>query len=349
MVLCDEGITDEQIQPASLDLRLGDVAYQVRASFLPGRSATVAEGITELLVQTHDLRTEAILHPGSVYIIPLLESLALRDGELTARANPKSTTGRLDVFARLITDRAERFDDVERGYRGPMYVEVSPMTFRVKVRRGIRLNQIRFRLAQPVEFHLTTKASKGGWPLLWDEDGVPLRATISEGLWFSVDLAGKQTDGVIGWKAKANAPTIDLSKTNYYPSSDFWDAVPSQSQLILEAGAFYILGSRERVSVPPSLAAEMLAFDESVGELRVHYAGFFDPGFGYFEDGHLQGTRAILEVRSHVIPYALKHGQPVGRLQFEEMLAVPGMLYGSGAGSSYQDQGLGLAKQFKRF
>jgi dCTP deaminase len=347
-VEASDPIPDEQIQPASLDLRLGDVAYQVRASFLPGPTATVEDGIRDLLLQTHDLREGAVLHPGSVYIIPLLETLALRPSDLTARANPKSTTGRLDVFARLITDRSEKFDEVAKGYSGPLYLEVSPMTFRVNVRRGVRLNQIRFRQGQPAEFHLTTKAAKGDWPLLWGVDGEPIRTTPEEGLWFSVDLEGLHTGELVGWKARSNAPAIDVDLINHYEVAEFWEPVRRQRQIILDAGAFYILGSRERVSIPPSLAAEMVAYEEWVGELRVHYAGFFDPGFGYFERGRLQGTRAVLEVRSHVIPSALKHGQRVGRFHFEEMLAIPEKLYGEGSGSNYQDQGLGLAKQFRR-
>lgn len=346
VVAAEDPVETNQLQPASLDLRLGSVAYQVRASFLPGRQSTVVESMGDLLMQEFDLTDGAVLQPGSVYIIRLVESLNLRSSELSCKANPKSTTGRLDVFARLITDYADRFDEVEREYRGPLYVEVTPKTFGVKVRRGTRLNQLRIRRSVGSEFHASRKAARLD-QLLWDHAGEPIQATIDEGIWFSVDLQGIQTGDIVGWKARRNSPVIDMECIGCYEPADFWDPVHRTNRLILEVGSFYILGSRERVAVPPGFAAEMLAYDEAMGEFRVHYAGFFDPGFGYVADGP-RGTRAVLEVRSHEVPYALNDGQRVGRLQFEEMLAVPEQLYGAGAGSNYQQQGLGLSKQFKR-
>jgi dCTP deaminase len=300
-------------------------------------------------MQELDLTAGTVLVAGCVYIIPLLESVALPH-TLSAKANPKSTTGRLDVFARTITDFSENFDAVRRGYRGPLYAEVSPQTFSVFARTGDRLNQLRVRRSLPDEFHETTKAARAGGDqhLIWNEDGEPIKQpSVDEGLWFSVDTSRGLSDGIVGWRARRNSRVIDLRKLRHYPVREFWEPVPSCRFLTLEVGCFYILASKERVLVPPSYAAEMVAYDNTVGEFRVHYAGFFDPGFGYSKEG-LPGTRAVLEVRSHEIPYILKDGQPVGRLQFEPMLAIPEKLYGEGAGSNYQDQGIGLAKQFQR-
>lgn len=334
---------DGQLQPASIDLRLGTSAMQVRASFLPGPEGTVEDAARDLLIQRIDLTEGAIFQPGSVYIVELMESLTLRSPELLAKANPKSTTGRLDVFARLITDHAERFDVIARGYRGPLYAEVAPKTFTVRVKAGTKLNQLRFLQSHAGEQHASRKASRDE-QLVWDEDGQPVPAMVDEGLWFSVDLHGP--GDTVGWRARRNTPVLDLEKIGHYDPYDFWEPVKRTEQLILQPDEFYILGSRERVRVPPGYAAEMVPYDQAMGEFRVHYAGFFDPGFGY-GDGDIRGTRAVLEVRSYEVPYALKHGQRIGRLMYQTMLAEPGRLYGS-TGSSYQDQGLGLSKHFRR-
>ncbi|MCC6268536.1 MAG: 2'-deoxycytidine 5'-triphosphate deaminase [Dehalococcoidia bacterium] len=347
VLAAEDRIDEAQLQPASIDLRLGSYALQVRASFLPGRGTTVLEAVEDLLIQRIDLEGGAVLQKGAVYIIPLLETLDLSANPgLLAKANPKSTTGRLDVFARLITDRADQFDVIERGYVGPLFAEVSPKTFNVRAKTGTRLNQLRFVRGRSVSSHASRKAAEDE-ALVFDENGEPMKATIDSGIWFSVDLSGRSGDATIGWKARTETPVIDLDRIGYYDPGDFWEAVRPSRQLILAPDAFYILGSKERVRVPPTYAAEMLPYDQAMGEFRVHYAGFFDPGFGY-GTGELQGTRAILEVRSHEIPYALKDGQRIGRLMYERMLAVPERLYGVNAGSSYQDQGLGLSKQFRR-
>lgn len=347
VIRAEAGISEGQIQPASIDLRLGTYALQVRASFLPGRGTTVLEASEDLLVQRIDIGDGSVLQKGAVYIIPLMESIDLSGNPgLLAKANPKSTTGRLDVFARLITDRADQFDIIERGYQGPMFAEVSPKTFSVRVKAGTPLNQLRFLRGRSASSHASRRASEDE-VLVFDEHGEPMKATVDAGIWFSVDLSGRAGDAIVGWKARSESPVIDLDKIGHYDPADFWEAVKPSRQLILTPDAFYILGSKERVRVPPTYAAEMLPYDQAMGEFRVHYAGFFDPGFGY-GNGELKGTRAILEVRSHEIPYALKDGQRIGRLMYERMLAVPERLYGVNAGSSYQDQGLGLSKQFKR-
>lgn len=345
-------VEEEQLQPASIDLRLGSTGYEVRASFLPGPGATVQEMVDSLVVEEIDLERGAILRRGSVYILSLQESCYRT--QLLGRANPKSTTGRLDLFTRLITDGADNFDQVKKGYTGPLYVEVSPKTFNVKVRAGSKLNQLRFfrGIAAQLDMSreaLRNKARIDGEPLIYGEDGEPRPAKASNGVWFSVDLQ-ERPEGILGWKAVSHAPVIDLERVDYYDPYEFWEPVhPRQdSRLILMPGDFYILGSKERVSVPPTFAAEMIPYDPAMGEFRVHYAGFFDPGFGY-GSGERKGTRAILEVRSYEVPYLLKDGQRIGRLSYQRLLEEPHKLYGvEGTGSSYQEQGLGLSKQFRQ-
>jgi dCTP deaminase len=341
-------IAEDQLQPASIDLRLGPVAHHVRASFLPGPRRGVIESLDHLRVQRLDLEQGAVLLKGNVYVIPLEESLNLPAATL-GKSNPKSTTGRLDVFARLITDYAEQFDRVAKGYQGPLFVEVVPKTFNIHVRRGTKLNQLRFLRGIAPHTDMSRQALRETEDLVFGEDGEPLRATVLSGLWFSVDLKARDPSGLIGWRAAHDAPVIDLDKVAHYDPAQFWEPVHQQPglELILKPGEFYILGSKERVRVPPSYAAEMVPYDPSMGEFRVHYAGFFDPGFGYGA-GEVKGTRAILEVRSHEVPYALRDGQNIGRLIYERLLAPSTKLYGAGAGSSYQEQELGLSKQFRQ-
>lgn len=342
-----DGIEESQVQPASLDLRLGDVAYQVRASVLPGKHAGVLDAASELIIQELSLCQSQVLQKGGVYLIPVLETLKLPPG-LTGRANPKSTTGRLDVFARLITDGADQFDSVAQEYRGALYVEVAPKTFHVRVRRGTRLNQLRFLSKRPAQLDASQKAARAGEPLVYSKQGDPLKATIRRGVWLTVDLA--ETPGeVIGWKARLNAPVVDFDEVDFYDATDFWEPILAQERphLILNPGEFYLLGSREKVRVPPAFAAEMIPYDPAMGEFRAHYAGFFDPGFGFGAQGEIHGTRAILEVRSYDVPYLLRDGQSIAHLVYEGLLETPSKLYGAGVASSYQQQRLGLGKQFR--
>jgi dCTP deaminase len=331
----------DQIQPASLDLRLGDVAYRVRASFLPG-SSTVAKRIDGLKLHEVALGDGAVLETGCVYIVPLLESLAL-PGEISAAANPKSSTGRLDVFTRVIADEIRGFDRIAAGYHGPLYAEISPRTFPVLVREGSRLSQIRFRRGSALLDALALRDLHARERLV-DSD----EADVSEGVAVGVDLSGIGPGGLVGYRAKRHTGLIDVERRGGYTVLDFWEpmmARPDKS-LILDPNEFYILASKEAVQVPPDYAAEMVPFDPLVGEFRVHYAGFFDPGFGYAGAGG-KGARAVLEVRSREVPFILEHGQIVGRLVYEKMLARPDTLYGQGIGSNYQAQSLKLSKHFK--
>ena len=332
-------ILPDQVQPASLDLRLGTVAYRVRASFLAGHGRSVAERIAEYEMHRIDLSEGAVLEKGCVYVIPLMERLALPRG-ITAVANAKSSTGRLDLLTRTITDGGVEFDRIAEGYAGPLYAEVCPRSFSVLARAGQRLNQIRFRRGQAVLSDADLGALHAAEPL------VNGQAVISEGLGFSVDLWPKTGD-LVGYRAKPHTGVVDLAKIGHYPAAEFWEEVRSrEGRIILDPGAFYILVSREAVTIPPDYAAEMAPYLAMVGEFRVHYAGFFDPGFGHSSAGGA-GSRGVLEVRCHEAPFVLEHGQVVGRLVYERMSARPETLYGAGIASNYQGQGLKLAKHFR--
>jgi dCTP deaminase len=335
-------LDDDQIQPASIDLRLGEIAYRVRASFLPGPDSTVAERIDELKLHEFPLGDGAVLETGCVYIVPLMESLSLAP-DLAAVANPKSSTGRLDVFTRVIADQTRGFDRVNAGYRGPLYAEISPRTFPVLVREGSRLVQLRFRCGHAA---VTGDALA---VLHQRERLVDIDAPdLSDGVPVGVDLVGFGADRLIGYRAKRHTGLIDMDRRASYEVAEFWEPIrarPDRS-LILDPDEFYILASREAVQVPPDYAAEMVPFDPLVGEFRVHYAGFFDPGFGYAGAGG-RGSRAVLEVRSREVPFVIEHGQIVGRLVYERMLVRPDELYGRSIGSNYQAQNLKLSKHFR--
>ena len=332
-----------QIQPASLDLRLGPVAYRVRASFLPGPRHAVKDKLDRLKLHEVDLAHGAVLETGCVYIVPLMESLAL-PGDVSASANPKSSTGRLDIFTRVMTDNGQEFDKIAPGYRGPLFLEVSPRTFPIIVRSGSRLSQIRFR---------TGKALLGEAELAELHAAETLVAAESVnvsggGIALSIDLAGAGPDRLVGYRGKHHTAVVDVDLKAAHDVFDFWEPLYNRGSgdLILDPDEFYILVSREAVHVPPLFAAEMTPFDPLVGEFRVHYAGFFDPGFGHTAAGGT-GSRAVLEVRSHEVPFILEHGQIVGRLVYEAMQDRPAALYGSDLGSNYQAQGLKLSKHFR--
>ena len=335
----------DQIQPASLDLRLGTVAYRVRASFLPGPGIAVAGRIAELKLHEFALTEGAVLETGCVYIVPLIESLALPP-DIAAATNPKSSTGRLDVFTRVIADETRGFDRVEAGYHGPLYAEISPKTFPVLVREGSRLSQIRFRHGDAALDGAALRALHARERLVDRAEAV-----MGEGIAVSVDLSGggvRNGSGIVGYRAKRHTAVIDVERRGAYETADFWEPIAARADrsLILDPDEFYILASTEAVQVPPDYAAEMVPFDPLVGEFRVHYAGFFDPGFGYAGAGGL-GARAVLEVRSREVPFILEHAQIVGRLVYEKMLARPDQLYGIDIGSNYQAQGLKLSKHFR--
>ncbi len=340
-IAADQPIGPELIQPASLDLRLGTMAYRVRASFLPGAGNSVAEKLTSFAMHSFPLTEGAVLEKGCVYILPLLENLKLR-ARTGAMANPKSSTGRLDIFTRVITDGAEEFDRIATGYKGPLYAEISPRTFSVKVRTGSRLCQMRLRRGASTASDTATRRLHERSPLIAGGE-----LDVESGVALSVDLSGDPKSGIVGYRAKRHTGIVDVDNVGGYAIADFWEPIAaSNGHIILDPDDFYILASREAVAVPPDHAAEMRAYDTLVGEFRVHYAGFFDPGFGHDAAGGT-GSRAVLEVRSHDVPFVLEHGQTVGRLIYERLTAVPDRLYGQGIGSNYQAQGLKLSKHFK--
>ena len=339
-----EEISVDQVQPASIDLRLGTTAYRLRASFLPGSRSTVEDKIRNFGMHAFDITEGAVLEVGCVYIVPLLEYLALPP-RVWGLANPKSSTGRIDVLTRLITDHAEVFDKVKEGYHGRLYAEIAPRTFSVVVRKGSKLSQLRLRRGSDSlsaamhhrlheEFRLVDRDLNKKGPF----KGIPL----------TVDLQGEATDGLLGFRARQHADLIDVENIGYYEPIDYWEPIFAREHkhLILNPGDFYILASKEAVNVPPQYAAEMVAYDTLIGEFRVHYAGFFDPGFGYAESGGA-GSRAVLEVRSHEVPFLVEEDQVVGSLIYDKLTDVPDKVYGTRIGSSYQQQGLALSKHFK--
>lgn len=360
IIRADDPVEDRQVQPASLDLRLGRKAYRLISSFLPELSEITSRlnvldfYQSDLVMYEMDLTEGAILEKGHVYLVPLLESLEL-PMSIRARANPKSTTGRLDVFTRVVTDLNAGFDEIRPGYRGPLYLEIVPRSFTIRVKTGYSLNQIRFiqgdatvadsdlaRLhrSEPLLYHNASPAKP-----LADRD---LRT--DRGLFLRIDLKGQDRGErtVIGYRAKKNSHVIDWSKIGYYAATDFWEPLMRhrQDSLLLEPEEFYILASKERIRVPPGYAAEMVAYEAACGELRTHYAGFFDPGFGYGQ-GELRGTQVVLEVRPHDVPFLIHDGQTFFKVVYDRMNRLPAQLYGTALGSSYQRQGLTLSKHFK--
>lgn len=337
-ISADPPIVAEQIQPASLDLRLGDTAYRLRASFLAGRGRRIKDRLVDLQMHQMDLTDGAVLERGCVYLVPLMERVRMPAG-LSAVANAKSSTGRLDLLTRLVTDDGTEFDRLPEGYDGPLFAEICPRSFSVLVRPGMRLNQLRLRRGQAVLSDTELRELNARAPLVAGE------ALIDQGLGFSVDLRPRAGD-LVGYRARPHSGVIDLDRIGAYPAAEFWDELRTgEGRLILDPGAFYILVSRESVVIPPECAAEMAPYLAMVGEFRVHYAGFFDPGFGIGKAG--AGARGVLEVRCHEAPFVLEHGQVVGRLVYERMTAAPDRLYGTDIASNYQGQGLKLAKQFR--
>jgi dCTP deaminase len=340
-------LTDEQIQPASIDLRLGPVAWRVRAGLLPGTS-TVERKVEQFGYQEVDLTRPALMERGCVYIVPLEEELALPP-QISARGNPKSTIGRLDVFTRLMADYGVEFDRIPAGYSGKLYVEIVPQSFGIVVHQGLRIYQARFVKGNPRPADSMLKEIDRLSPLIFVEDDQPGEAHIQNGLRISLDLEGAAGSEIVGYKARRSAPPVELDKIDFFDPNDFWEPLikPKQRQMIIDPDDFYLLLSKERISVRPEYAAELVPYDPQVGEFRVHYAGFFDPGFGYGA-GEINGTPAVLEVRAHGVPFLFADGQTVGRLIFEQLLGAPSKVYGPSIGSSYQRQGLSLSKQFRR-
>jgi dCTP deaminase len=338
-------LVEGQIQPASLDLRLGSRAYRIQASVLPGPTETVEDATKPLVMYEFSLDSPRLLERGGIYLIPVMERLAL-PADIQATASPKSSTGRLDIFVRLVTDGGETYDTVPAGYTGPLWLEVMPLTFPIVVRAGDRLNQLRLRHGTPTLGDEELRALHARTPLLHSDPMTPAR--VEEGLWISIDLEGLQGGQVVGYRAKRHTQPVDLSLVGGYDWRDYWEPITPRAHapMVLYPEEFYIFASRERVAVPAGYSAELVAYDTRVGELRLHYAGFFDPGFG-IADGKPTGTHAVLEVRAHDVPCVLRHGQRLGRFIYERLAEPSQALYGHGIGSNYAGQGLKLAKQFR--
>ena len=363
-IFADPPIEDRQFQPASLDLRLGNKAYRLLSSFLPESPDTLGDQLnwvdafqSDLVMYDMDISNGAILEKGHVYLVPLLERLRLPKG-IRGRTNPKSSTGRLDIFTRVITNLNVGFDEIRQGYEGPLYLEIVPRSFTVKVKTGLALNQLRLMVGRPTVSDSELRKIHRKSPLLYHNGDAdipnqrlaPKEVRVNQGVFLGVDLQGSpehaQTN--IGYRAKKNSHVIDLSRIGHYSALDFWEPIPRHANrsLLLEPEEFYILASKERIQVPGGYAAEMVAYEAACGELRTHYAGFFDPGFGVVS-GKRRGTQVVLEVRPHDVPFLIHDGQTFFKVVYEQMLSQPTQLYGSGLGSSYYQQGLTLSKHFK--
>jgi len=344
----DWRIPAESVQPASLDLRLGEHAWALRCSFLPDSDSSVEEKIEDIAFERIDLRDGAALERDRPYLVPLIEGLRLPEA-IRAKANPKSSTGRLDVFTRVLTDRNHRFDEIAGGYNGKLYLEVVPRTFAIRVKTGLALNQVRLMAGDARLNDVELLSLHERSPLLYrDSRPVPVsEISIADGLFLSLDVSGS-AESIVGYRAKKNSLPIDLTKVGALNWRDYWEPVyPERGRrIVLEPEVFYLLLSAEGVSIPPSYAAEMLAYDPTAGELRTHYAGFFDPGFGFHRDQTAPGSRAALEVRARDVSFMVEHGQPVCKLAFERMAEEPDVLYGRGIGSNYQGQLTMLSKHF---
>jgi dCTP deaminase len=342
-------VPPENLQPASLDLRLGETAYRIRCSFLPGHDPVEAK-LEEYTLDEIDLRRGAMLEVGHPYLVELKERLHLPEG-LRGKANPKSSTGRVDVFTRVVTDHSERFDEIANGYDGALYLEVVPLSFAIRVREDLTLNQLRLAIGRPTLTDTEIREAHERQPLLYRaERPLPTdELVLSNGLFLGLDLRGDE-HGRVGYSAREHAPLLDLGRSGEIDPEPFWDPVVRErgNRLVLSPNKFYLLMSDDAVSVPPDLAAEMTAYDPTSGELRTHYAGFFDPGFGFDPAGEFRGSRAALEVRAHDVPFMIEHGQTVCKLTFERMLEPPDILYGPTIGSSYQRQGETLSRHFQR-
>jgi dCTP deaminase len=362
-IRADVPISPEQIQPASLDLRLGTKAYRLLSSFLPEPSDQQSQFTIEdlyrsdLVMYDMDLSEGAILEKGHVYLVPLMERLKLPK-DIRGRTNPKSSTGRLDIFTRVVTDLHVGFDEVRSGYQGQLFLEIVPRSFTIRVKAGLALNQLRLMSGKPLVSDTSMRAIHRKTPLLCHngEDGksdrpLPLKdLRVANGLFLRVDLRGNADEGqvIVGYRAKKNSHIIDLSKIGYYSAADYWEPLHrnSTATMLLEPEEFYILASKERIQVPPGYSAEMVAYEAACGELRTHYAGFFDPGFGYANPTR-QGTQVVLEVRPHDVPFRIQDRQTFFKVMYEHMQSIPTQLYGSSMGSSYSQQGLTLSKHFK--
>jgi len=339
-------IPKESVQPASVDLRLGERAWALRCSFLPDNDSTVEQKIEDLAFEQIDLRDGATLERDRPYLVPLIEELRLPK-HVRAKANPMSSTGRLDVFTRVLTDRNHRFDEIAAGYHGKLYLEVVPRTFAIRVQTGLALNQVRLADGDGRLGDRELLALHEQLPLLFCDEQPLAQASLSlgDGLFLSLDASG---DSTVGYRAKKNSLPIDLTKIGALRWQDYWEPVHPEvkQRIVLEPEVFYLLLSAEGVRIPPSYAAEMLAYDPTAGELRTHYAGFFDPGFGYSRGGEPGGSRAALEVRARDVSFMVEHRQPVSKLAFERMASEPEVLYGEQLGSNYQGQQTMLSKHF---
>ena len=350
LITADTALCDDQIQMASIDLSLKGPVYGMRASGLPRRGETVRSRIdaSAKTGYTFNLTGEdKLLSRRQTYIIPLNEGLKLPPG-FAARFSPKSSTGRVDVLARILADGIPHFDSVPaEGYRGPLYLEVTPLSCDILLRSGQSLMQMRLRQGDSLVSAndlVTLQAEKG---IVWGKDGKPIapeKLSLAEhGLYMHVDL----DRDIVGFMARDPIlAELSFAKSDFYDPYDFWEPItrPKGGSIVLNPGRFYLLATKERVKVPSNICGDIAAYDASTGEFRTHYAGFFDPGFGGSKPEE-RGTVGVMEVRGREIPFELQDNQPVCRMDFQWLDEVPNRLYG--AGNNYTGEQPSLGKFFR--
>ncbi|MBI29421.1 MAG: 2'-deoxycytidine 5'-triphosphate deaminase [Pelagibacteraceae bacterium] len=335
-------IPDESIQPASIDLRLGNFAYRVSSSFLT-INKTVEDRIKNFIIDKIDISQGHLFKKNQIYIVEVQESLNL-DSKLSGKCNPKSSTGRLDILSRVISDYSSEYEVIKPGYKGKIYLEITSKTFNIVFTEGDKLSQLRLRKNNIVttndrELIGLHKLS----PLLYNKNHKAIKPLINNGL--KITAAVFNDDEPIAYKAKKDSPEIFFNKLRFHNKKDYWVSInkTKKNSLIIEPNEFYILKSKEKIKISRNLAAEMIPYDSEIGEFRAHYAGFFDPGFG----NEMKGSHAVLEIKTYEVPFAVEDGQIIARLIFEKLAEEPTKIYGEGIKSNYQNQGLALSKHFR--
>ena len=332
--------TSSQIQPSSLDLTLSEECYEIEASFL-SPNHNIRDKLNNIINKKIDLNEVYIFKKNITYIVRLNEKLNLKN-DIFGKCNPKSSTGRLDIFCRAILNFSDEYEKIPLNYNGEIFLEITPRSFNIALIKGDSLNQMR--LIYQNHDYVDDESLHNFHnidPIIFDEFGNTNVADISSGLKISVDL--KKINKTSAYIAKDNAPVLHYDKINSHKVADFWDTIKTKDDyLIIKPGKFYILKSKQKIRIPKTMAGEMKPYDTGIGDFRVHYAGFFDPGFG-----DPFGSYAVLEVKTNEVPFILNDGQVIAKIQYEKLNKETKVVYGSNIKSNYQNQELALSKHFE--
>jgi len=325
-----------QIQPSSIDLSLSDECYEIKTSFLSPDSK-VRDKLNKIYSKKINLKTSKIFKKNKTYIVRLNETLHLNNS-ISGHCNPKSSTGRLNIFCRTILDYCDEYEKIPKNYNGEIFLEITTRSFDIKISKGDKLNQMRLR--KKTNNYLNDKdlkkINKRNALIFTNKKNI-----IENGLRISVDLSNDNK--ICAYVAKKTSLNINFSKISFYEIKKFWKPLkPVNNSLIIEKNKFYILKSREKIRIPSNLAGEMIPYDTGIGDFRAHYAGFFDPGFG-----DPKGSYAVLEVKTNELPFILEDGQTIARIKYEKLNKKTFLVYGSIINSNYQNQKLALSKHFK--